>query len=252
MTTDTSALNPISTDAKILLNDWQALHEVIEKNTTPANDGLLSQHQVNDILQGPLQNFFKLKMAAYATIAKVRFMLIVTQDETFKSNKNTYPTEALKKISVADLDKMQKALDDQTHAHYQQWQDTINQWQQQIIMSLSAQDSNQLSDIEIKEFQDQEPYSELFARFVDLHIDIAQPATLDFEEYFRLKTHLTLHSSLSRRHQTHEAHEIHKHLKKLKKDFSAIKKDDEALLATQQQETNRIIESIIKIVGNLG
>jgi hypothetical protein len=141
---------------------------------------------------------------------------------------------------------MQKTLDDQTQLHYQQWQEQIQQWQQQLITNLTAHDT-QLSDIEIKEFQDQEPLSELLARFIDLHIDISKPEVMNFEEYFHLKTHLTIHSSLSRRHQTHENHEIHKILKKLKKDFSAINKDEKELLTQQQLETDSVIEPITKI-----
>src|SRR3990172_7734791 len=109
----------MSTDAKVLINDWQALRETLEKNTTfvkgksPSDTtisagGLLSDRQLNDALQGPWQNFFKLKISAYATITKIRFMQIVSQDDVFKESKNTYPKDILQKIAITDLDKMQK------------------------------------------------------------------------------------------------------------------------------------------------
>lgn len=247
----------LSTDTKVLINDWHALSEIIEKNTayikgTPLSEtssttqGLLSDRQITDALQGPFQNFFKLKMTAYSAITKVRFMLVVTQDETFKNSKNTYPKETLQKTAITDLDKMQKNLDEQLNAHYQQWQELIARWQQQLIAGLEENDIP-LSDIEIKEFQDQEPLSELYARFTDLNIEMKTPEIVDFDEYFHLKIHLAIHSSLSRRHKTHEHHEIHKISKKLKSLFSTITKEEKNLLTTQSQETSKVIEPIAKI-----
>lgn len=248
---------PISTDAKVLINDWQALRESLEKNTSlvkgrsvpdisPSPVGLLSDRQLNDGLYGPWQNFFKLKLSAYATITKIRFMQIITQDDTFKDSENAYPKDVLQKFSVTDLDKMQKLLDDQVHLHYQQWQEQIQRWNLPLITHLTENEIP-LSDIEIKEFQDQEPLSELLDRFTDLHIEITKPKIIDFEAYFRLKIHLAVHSSLSRRHQSHEHHEIQKIYKKLKNDFTTINHDEKNLLATQTLETKKIIEPLDKI-----
>lgn len=242
----------IPTDTKILINEWQTLHDKIVENaqlvkikkTEEASSSLLSEQQLNDALNGPLQYFFKQKLKAYATISKVRLLLTTTQDDIFKNNPHDKVSlKDLEKINTAELDKMQQTLNELTKAHYQQWQEKRKSWDQQLTLAMTANNIS-LSEIEIKELKDKEPLSELMDRFIDLNIKMPSIEKMDFEQYLRLKVYLTIRNSLSRQQEPHDDEAITKLVKKLNREFNQIHQEEKQLIKTQRAETEDIIKSL--------
>lgn len=256
----------VSTSAKVFLNDWGALRDIISKHTmlvkdaanpdvTPQNPAtsLFSDRQMDDALNGPYQSFIKQKMAAYATLSKVRFKLTVQQDENLKefthSEEDQNELNAfLGQTSLSNLDKMQNELDELTRTHHQAWQAQLTDWRNSLVSSLN-QANLPLTDREVEELNHQEPASELFARFVDLKIET--PKKLDhaddYSKYYTLKTMLAISSSLARQHKPSTEKDIEPILKKLKSNFEAIHQSEKTLIKTQQGETDAVVQPIAQI-----
>lgn len=252
----------ISTDAKVLINDWQVLHNLIETHTQLTTSKidetkaitlttLLSERQLTDALTGPYQQFFKQKLSAYSAIAKLRLELSMRQDDSLKvelnddQETNSAFNSLVEKYSVSDINKMQSELDQLTHEHDGQWNTQLNQWNQQLLASLTASQIP-LNDIEIQEFQDNEPLSELIGRFTDLNIDLPKLdfPNFTFECYLKLKLELAIRSSLNRCHKAHESSDISHMLKKFKDDFAHINQQEKELANKQKAETQKIVQPI--------
>ncbi|OGO93325.1 MAG: hypothetical protein A3F41_01310 [Coxiella sp. RIFCSPHIGHO2_12_FULL_44_14] len=243
----------LSTNAKILINEWVTLRGILLKHTTTTKESanlsatsvptLLSDRQLDDALSGPYQGFIKQKLSAYASLGLRRLRLTLQQDEILQSeaeNKETPVSE--EKYTLADLDKMLSALNQLTVAHHEQWQTLLHEWDQSMITSLTQHDIP-LSDIELKEWQEKAPLSELQDRFTALNLESPHPRKpeMNYADYYRLKAMLSIVSSLSRRHQAHTLTEINHVIKKLKSDFNHIQQQEKNLLETQLQETEKII-----------
>lgn len=211
---------------------------------------LVTDQQLADALNGPLQFFFKTKLSAFATIAKVRLMLTMSNEDVFKENQLAYTESELQSISTNTLDSLQKSLVEQTKNHHQQWQEAFRHWKKNLLINLTAHDLA-LTELEINSFQEQETLSALLNRFIDLHLEYEKPEQYDASNYLRLKTQLIIHSSLSRRHEPHEAHEIHQFFKKLKKDFKMINEEAKELVRRQEAETKDLIEPIAAVAKKL-
>ena len=249
---DPSSSYSVSTNAKILINEWKALRElVLGATSTPeaSEPALLTDRQINDALFGPFHPFFQQKLSSYATLAKARLLFAIAQDEALK-NQSPESIRGLEKITLSEVDKIQGELDELSKQHYETWQAHLKNWNQKLLLSLTANDLS-LSEIEIQEFQNQEPLSELFDRFTDLHLDMPTWEPMGFQQYLQLKAHLAIHSCLSRQHQPHETTEIQKRLKKLKKDFDHISAEEKKLIESQKRDTQKIIEPLAKVVSNL-
>src|SRR3990167_9199284 len=246
MTTNEMKQQTLSTNAKVFLNDWRTIRDIIkehtklttEKNqqpTTPSLTALFSDRQLTDALSGPYQAFFKEKLSAYATIAKLRLTLNMTEEnKKHPLTKDLASQNVSTTYSLNDIDKMQNELDTLTKEHHKQWQALLAQWDQLLIAGLTA---NQvpLTDREQKELQDKEPLSELLNRFTDLNLELP---SLDFThfnypQYLKLKMELVIVSSLSRRHETHTASDIDKVFKKLKSEFDRIAQEEKKVLKKQ-------------------
>ncbi|ACJ18370.1 hypothetical protein [Coxiella burnetii] len=244
----------ISTDAKILINDWQNLHDKIVENATYIKESkkvnetastLISDQQLEDALKGPLQSFFRQKLSAYATLSKIRLLLVTTKDEIFKKNprEDAPPKAILEKITSAELNKIQQTLNELTKSHYQQWQEKRESWNKLLIMALTVNGIT-LSEIEIKELKDKEPLSELKNRFIDLNIPFPSTKLMNFEHYLRAKVYLATRSSLSRQQQPHDDNIITKFLKKLNNEFNQIHKEETELIKAQQNETQEPLKPL--------
>ena len=244
----------ISTYARVVLSNWQALAKLFVVRSTeikdlanpfsaPAADeplDILSDEQIAAVLAGPYAPFFRLKMAAYARIAQLKMELTIKEDELWQAANHESKVSAgqLEATSTAELDTKLKQLSEQLDQHYQQWQHQMGIWQQDILMKLNMLDVG-LSDLEIKEFKDEETLPELLARFTELSLDKPKMKSdqINFEAFFRLKATLLIHSSLSREHKPHATEDIQKILKQLKSELTNIAKLEKQLLAHQQQET---------------
>lgn len=251
----------IGTYAKIILSDWPMLAELVSVHTqlikhAPEQEkevqqfNLLSERQITDAIKGPYQAFFKQKMIAYAAISRLQLELTVEKEEVFKEKRTPpetkeLPKKLVEKFSFSDLDNIRSELDQLTSEHDQQWKEYIQQWQGKILSRINEIGIT-LTEIEIKEFKDQEPISELYDRFVNLHIELPKTKknAMNFQKYFTYKIYLIIHSALSRQHRPHQQEDIKKILKLLKSDLDAIRKEEKQILADQKQATDKLIEPI--------
>src|SRR5262249_6389768 len=163
----------ISTPTRVILSDYKVLADLItehallikertqqsqEESQSPLPK-VLSRREIEDALEGPLQGFFKQKISAYLKIAKVRMHLTIMEDEMLRDHRGTLaeedkiPARILQNTSLSDLAKMQQTLDPLTTEHAEQWKQSREQWNQQILESLNKQ-GLAFSEIEIKEFLD--------------------------------------------------------------------------------------------------
>src|SRR3990167_10684279 len=89
------------TYAKNLLADWTVITQLIHQETAWVKDtinkqnesnaktaSLLTDQQINDALNGPLQQFFIPHLQAYVAISKVETALTITKDDFFKENES--------------------------------------------------------------------------------------------------------------------------------------------------------------------
>lgn len=256
----------IGTHTRVILSDWKILADLITEHaffirerTQPSQEEnestfpkVLSRREIEDALEGPLQGFFKQKISAYLKIVKVRMHLNIMEDEMLKDHSKTLseeekvPTRILQNISLSDLTKIQQTLDPLTTEHAEQWKQSREQWNQEIVEALNKQDLA-LSEIEIKEFLDPEPISELLNRFVHLNIDLpkTRQSEMGFSKYLALKATITIQSALSRQHLPHDQPTIQKTLNKLKSDFNFIAKQESEILETQKNATDQVVVDLI-------
>lgn len=241
-----------STDAKILISQWKTMQEKIINSIKPIKQFntekeqfLLSDQQLYDTLNGPLQAFFKQKLTAYSCLAKARLYLVLTKDDLFKNKIEKNLNKELIKISNENLIEIEKNLNNLTNIHYNQWQKKQEIWVEKLILALKNKNIS-LSEIEIKELKYQETSSELINRFIDLNIHtIPSSTSKNFESYYRLKIYLTIHSSLSRQQQAHDNLTINKLSKNLNTEFKEIHDKETELIKTQWVETKDVIKLVI-------
>ena len=261
-TTKTTAL--LSTDAKVFINNWQAIRKIITEHTTlvkksqneteqRTSSSVFSDQQITDALTGPYQQFIKRTLSAYAKLTFLRLQLTIHQDDSLKSphhrDTEVIPSKILEKQTLSDLDKIQSQLDVLTQEHHQQWQEKIKTWNKQLTATLTKLEIP-LNDIEVKELQDKEPLSELLDRFTELNIELPKLGKSDFnyEKYLRLKTELAIRSSLSRRHQSNTKDDVQAIIKKMKNDFTQIEQQEKTLWTEQNNATLKIIDPILALI----
>ncbi len=252
------------TTAKVLINEWGAIREVIEEISTLLKDkqsedsdtfveapvNLLTDQRVNDSIDGPYQTFIKKTLSAYSAINNVRMQVTFTQNENLNIKnvapaESDLPKEVLKNFNAAMLDKLQHELDTLTRENFKAWQEMIYNWQQNISLGLTMADVA-LSELEIKELNDLEPLSELEARFADMKLDMPKIAKtgLDFKQYLTMKANLCIHSSLSRQHKEHKPTDISSTLKKIKDTFKQIAQEEKELIQSQNDAINQVISTL--------
>jgi len=254
----------IGTHARITLSDWHVLAKLIAKHSafikdrpqqeeteTESTPSALSQREIDDAFNGPLQQFFKQASTAYSAIARVRIHLNMREDEAFKDKRADIPEEdkvpenILEQTSISDLNKIQNQLDDLILTHGDYWEQCFEAWNNHMLQRLSDIGLT-LSDIEIKEFYDPEPVSELRDRFISLNIPLPKmkKSGMNVSTYLTLKSDIAIQSALSRQHLPHQQADIQKFLKQLKTDFSNIQKQEEDISAEQKSEITQIIANI--------
>ncbi len=258
----------LGTYSKVILStNWTVLAKLIVEHTTLVKDqkattnqdegsnnfNILTDRQLDDILAGPYQHTIKQQLSAYAAVAKVKLAFNLNSEEFSKGravpedDEQGIPAEILAATSIADLNALQENLEQLTEQQFSTWGSHIQGWKNEIINTLNTAEI-QLSDIEIKEFQDEEPMSELSERFDSLNVatlPVSEKQTINFEKYFLLKSYIAIHSCLSRQHLANSDVEIKKVLKSIKALLSRINKQETELLNIQQDEINNTIKAIL-------
>lgn len=254
------------TYTKITLSDFKILANLITNHSKLVKEAaretesqeaieskqprMLTDREILDALNGPLGIFFKDKIMAYSTIARVRLELTISKEELFKEHRQQ-PEEYkinkkyLENLTLSEVSEIQNHLDELSENHYEQWHEKLNEWQQLILKKLETLGIT-LSIVEIQEFLGKEPISELLDRFTDLKIELpkTKKEAMNYSNYLKYKTNIAVFSSLSRQHLSYEEKDINRILKNLKSVFDQIRQEQEQLTKTQEQETNKTIETI--------
>lgn len=250
----------ITSTSKALINDWLALRDIIAKISCTQKEAqekvnekptwlleVLDDTRINDAFHGPFHPLIAELVAGYIVISKIRARLVITQDDNLKPHVQNadfdLPQDLTKDINAAALDKKQRALDEAARHAWQQWQELIGSWQQNLLMQIGMNEVS-LSDAEISEMQQIEPLSELMDRFTELKLELPKMKKphYQFADYFHLKLVLCIHSALSRQHVVSVDEEIAKVLKKLKPELKKITQQEGELV--QQQKTD--IETLMR------
>lgn len=243
------------TYTKNILIDWSPLSNYMLEKTTWVRDTIqsatdtqsiksptLSDQQINDALNGPMQLFFKQHLRAYATISKVETALTISSDDLFKDSEHPIdsffgvPESLLAKIDFSSLKELRKQCDTLTKEHYEQWQSNIQTWTN-ILLQDFKKNNLTLSDLEIQEFSINQPISEIEDRFI--HLKLASPdlkkTGCDFQEYFTLKSTLVIQSALSRSQLPNTDRDIQNILKSPQHTLKLINKAEKELSKTQEK-----------------
>ena len=252
----------IDTYTRIAISGNSVLMDIIGKHTQTSrqkaestDEGfatkILLTDQVNDILSGPYAQFIKHKLSAYSKVLRMKVVLQINTDDTFKLARKTnslttdIPEKFLKKFDKAKLKEIDKSLDALCEQHYQQLIDFFNQAAQQLMQALRA-NNVEFNVLEIAEFSEQVPLRELLNRFTELNLTPPKNKNEDFSfcDYLKLRAHLAIHSSLSRQHQDNTPEAIKPYFKKLNSCFKKIRDDEQKLLNTQAKETQKLVGDI--------
>lgn len=215
-----------STYARIILSDWKALAKMMTGRDEPS----LSAADIETALSGPLGDFFRQKMAAYAKIMRDSNRLAKSNEEVLKAF-----VEAKHPIkSAGEIESALSELTTLTEQHYQECLDAWRQFSEALVKAL-AQKNTILNKIEVEDLRRQESLSELFKRFKDLNLELPRikSKSMTLETYLYFKTYLALQSALSRQHLPHQPSDIEAVLKAIKKEFQAISEAEKALLKKQ-------------------
>lgn len=252
------------TYAKMVLADWPLMSDCIRQQTIwvkdtiqsrqetdPLKPTVLTDLQISDALNGPLQAFFKCHLQAYSAIKKMDTALTISKEDFFKDSEHinekifAMPESLLATMEFSTLTELRKQLDEKTKAHYEQWQSTISDWVTQLLAEFKK-NNLKLSDIEVKDFSINQPASELNDRFINLKLTLPKlhKTHFDFQQYFTLKAMLTIQSALNRTQQPRTEKDIEQQLKMLQPLLKKINQAEKELQNTQQKTVAQLIAAI--------
>lgn len=268
----------INTHSRIMIGQWNKLSQLVDKYSSPVkeqqaieNSGdiddddffsleepteekpkVLSKDNIEEALRGPYQAFLHNIMASYALICRLRFELHIEKEDVFKGKRAQLPKEdqlpkqKIDNLKFSQLDEAQQQLEQLCDDYYQQWHALIHQGIDQLTEQC-AQQGCHFTELEIKEFHDEEPLSELKARFaeINLTLDPVNFESMNVRDYLQLKSKLSLHNALNRQHQSSDEKTLQKLIKNLQKLFNNIAKQEKKLLAAQAKEAAQF-EVILK------
>lgn len=270
----------IGTQARILITEWQAVAKLMVAHSVPAKEkpianiedlenfdidslenltfstadelpNILSEKQIQTTLQGPFGSSIKIKLSAYAKIARLRLEMHLNKDELFKTRRipipeaEQIPLKKLEKITVSDLEKKQTQLDQLTEEHDQEWKGFIENWTLRLVQYFS-QSSLALTEREIKELNDDDIITEVLPRFIEVGLKLPKKdyPEISFTDYLYLKALLTTQSALSRQHLPHDDHEIQQRLKNFRPIMAQMEKQEQEMLAEQKNLTSAILADL--------
>jgi hypothetical protein len=244
---------------RFFISDWSSLQSFIKAHGAPMknkvaaeaqeNKNLCTDLEVNNAINGPYQIFVKMCFNHYAKMIRVRMELNMVNSDFFKrdpqhTNPDNLPENLLKKMSLAECDNLISQMNDWVSTFVVQWRDAAMDWCNRIMSELQMQTGLPFSEIEEKEFMDDEPMSDILDRHTELKIDLPKlkKGEVNFAKYFTLKSTIALHSILNRQHQPHAAADIKKLLKPLKDSLASITREEEQLITAQRAEIQNLVQ----------
>lgn len=243
----------IPTYVRVFISDWNNLRDFIVSHGTPMKDKvnqtdinkdkIPSDLQLNNTMNGPYANFIASLLNHYSKIIKVRMELSLNDSDFFKreqheQNPYNIPESVLKKISLAECDNILTQMNDLVGKLSEAWRNQATDWSNRTIDALIEHTGLHLSEIEEKEFLDDEPMSDILERFTELKIEPPKlkKGDMDFAQYLKLKCSISLHSVLHRSQQADKKTDINKLLKPLKGLLEEIHQQQQALLQAHESE----------------
>src|SRR3989344_1030588 len=251
----------LSTYARTILSQWQGLAQLIhfldispKQKLQVSAEGvvvppaLLSQRAILNALSGPYADFFQPKFTSYCALGRLQLEQVMYESETFKRAQyedrvSVIPSE-LMGVKSLDLAKVQEPLEQLTRLHYEQFHQLIMEFNQQCLIKVSEM-GIEFSDQEAEEFYGEEPPSDLNNRFIDLGFGEPSIPTNPIRNYISLKAFLLIHSTLGRLQQHNSMEAVNSYVKKLSKFLPKIDLAEKALLTTQNNETQRLMGSLL-------
>lgn len=255
----------VGTYGKNLLSDWPLITQFIQEQTRWVKDTVnqssdfnakkaivLTDLQLNDIFNGPYQQFFIPHLSAYVRIAKIEAALTITKEDFFKEADQQaatpygFSTDFLANFEFAALKEIHNKLVGLTETHYKQWTAQYESWTETLSEELKKEKVN-LSDLEQQEFRTNQPVSELSNRFVDINVDIPKlkKGDFNFHQYFTLKSTLAIHSALSRSQLPNSREDIEKTLKHLYSPLKMIHQTEKKLASAQGKVLEELTKSLV-------
>lgn len=250
----------IGTYARNLIADWPLLTKLIQQETRWIKDtvvkaetaspkiDVLGDQEIDDVFNGPYQAFFKSHLQAQAAITRLEAAHTISTEDYFKESEHHddlslgVPKARLAQIDASTLSELRNQLNTLTQEHYNQWQTHQQQWTESLLRALS-ENKISLNDIELQEFPLNQPASELHDRFVNLHTPLPKldKSPFDCQQYWILKTTLTVQSALSRMQMPNTEKDIGQALKPLQPVFNTIKPAEMELSKTQQIALKKLL-----------
>lgn len=229
-----------------LSNCWHQqtmwMRDAIKQDNMTVIDALLTDTQIDDALNGPMQPFFQSHLAAYLELCKLSAAATFTSDENLKElTKNIDPTFGVPKKFLDDniekLSDKRKALDKLTVEHHDAWLNAILQWNTQVLEAIKKSDVA-LTEMEINEFITNQPLSELSTQFTELKLTPPKLSKdeFNFQDYFTLKAILVVHSALHRMHLPSQDDDVMQKIKSLRDTLKTIRKEAQTLISAQQKQ----------------
>lgn len=214
--------------ARLILSDWPSL----VKKMTGTEQSTVSPEEIEAALGGPLGEFFRKKIQAYANVMEEAHKLALHSEEAFKALVQAASTQSTSEINEALSD-----LKEKTEGDYRA---CLDLWQEgaTILVQALALKKVELSPSEIEDLSRQEALQYVYKRYQELNLELPKLKSqiMTLENYLYLKTYLAVQSYLSRQHLPHEAANILSLLKSLKKDFQKIAENEKALYKKQELE----------------
>lgn len=258
---ETMSAYKTSVYARSILSDWPivaSLFSTLSERTKgkvklneTSQTALLTDQQIESVMEGPYALFLREKLQAYVLFTRVRIEHLIVNEQIFKEIRGHVPNEykisetKIKELNNEKLHVVEKELNKLTSDHFNQLQEWLTDWQHQLIDAFNANGLN-LSDIEINDLKDQEPYSAIEDRFVNLNIQLPKlkKGEMNFSKFLKLKADLAAHSALSRQHKPHQQADIDKILKKIKKVLDLVESQEKQLLAEFKKATELAVKSL--------
>lgn len=249
-----NALQNWSVIAKFIQQHGTWIREMISKSEQTEShpeDILLTDQKINDALNGPLQNFFKTHLFAYATIAKLETAATLTKEDYFKETEHTeelnlgLPNYLIERNDFSTLKNLREQLSAMTKEHHAQWAEKEKEWEAIIIAELKVIDIL-ISDSELQDLTMHQPISELNDRFINLKL--TPPALpkdpFNFQQYWMLKSAIAIQSVFGRLQQPITDKEINDKVKLLKTAFKKIADTEKELIDTQRNAIQKLLTPI--------
>lgn len=245
----------ISSTAKMLINDWTALREIVGQVTLTRkaqhqpqdSSSLLTDINLQDATQGPLSKWLKVLSAKYALLTRIKTQNVITNDDALKPHildrGMDIPTLNNPDINAAAVEKLQLQLDELARKQFSEWQTKIKEWQEMLVMQLMMHEV-QLSELEIETFSYFETISELLEQFSEFKLEPPKfkGEYYNFSDYFKLKIILGAHSAWNRQHQAHNADAIDKLLKEFKSDLKDLSQQEAEFNTRFAKEIEQLVQ----------